>query len=174
MTLRAAADRQIEDDRRAVPQFSSARPRGSRDLNYSTNHVTLAARASSSERSPTAIGDRDASDLDRLAASLDALALCCCEPKVEKAGNGEGTEEAPVGEVVAMSIGPFMVPGVFEPEAIAAMGEAFEAACEVLQDAGQPEVVREFIAKRIIAAATFGERDPVRLRAAALAERQIR
>jgi hypothetical protein len=90
-----------------------------------------------------------------------------------EAGYGEGTEEAPVGEVVAMPIGPFMASGAFEPEAIAAMSEAFEAACEVLHEAGQPEVVREVIAKRIIAAARSGERDPLRLRAAALAERQI-
>jgi hypothetical protein len=72
-----------------------------------------------------------------------------------------------------MPIGPLMVPGAFEPEAIAAMSEAFEAACEVLREVGQPEAVREVIAKRIIVAATTGERDPVRLRAAALAERQI-
>jgi hypothetical protein len=53
------------------------------------------------------------------------------------------------------------------------MSEAFEAACEVLDDAGSPEVVREIIAGRIIAAARFGERDPVCLRVAALAGRQI-
>jgi len=62
---------------------------------------------------------------------------------------------------------------VFEPEVVAAMSEAFEAACEVLDDARQPEVIREIIAKRIVSAATIGERDPVRLLAAALAERQI-
>jgi hypothetical protein len=170
---RAAADRQIEDDRRAVRQFSSARPRGSRHLNYSTNHLTLAARASGSDRSPTDVGDRDASDLDRLAASLDALALCYCEPEMEEARYRNGTAVTLVGEVTAMPSGPFMVPGAFDPEAIAAMNEAFEAASEVLHEAGQPEVVREAIAKRIIAAATTGERDPVRLRAAALAEREI-
>jgi hypothetical protein len=170
MMSRAAADRQIEDDRRAVRQFSSARPRGSLHLNYSTNHLTLAARVSGSDRSPTDLGDRDASDLDRLAASLDALALCYCEPEMEEARYRNG---AAVGEVTAMPIGPFMVPGAFEPEAIAAMSEAFEAACEVLHEVGQPDVVREVIAKRIVAAATTGERDPVRLRAAALAERQI-
>ena len=135
--------------------------------------MTFPACASASERSPTAIGDRDASDLDRLAASLDALALCYCEPDVEEAGYGDGTWEEPTGEAVAMSTHSFMLPGAFEPEAVAAMSEAFEAACEVLQDAGEPEVVREIIAKRIVAAATVGERDPVRLRAAALAERQI-
>ena len=151
MTSRAAADRQIKDDRQAVPQIPSARPRGSRYLNYSTNHVTLPACASGSERSSTVIGDRGASDLDRLAASLDALALCYCEPDVEEAGYGDGTWEEPTGEAVAMSTHSFLLPGAFEPEAVAAMSEAFEAACEVLQDAGQPEVLREIIAKRIVA-----------------------
>ncbi len=47
--------------------------------------------------------------------------------------------------------------------------EAFEAACQELDDTGQPELVLEVIADRIIAAARGGERDPVRLRAAALA-----
>ena len=36
-------------------------------------------------------------------------------------------------------------------------------------DTGQPALVREIIAKRIIKAAKKGERDPVRLRAAGLA-----
>ena len=70
-----------------------------------------------------------------------------------------------------MSIQSFVKPGEFEPEAIAVMSEAFEAACKDLQDTGQPKVVLEVIAERIIAAARIGERDPVRLRAAALAER---
>ena len=43
------------------------------------------------------------------------------------------------------------------------MSEAYEAAL-----ASQPNVVREVIAGRIIAAAKLGERDPVRLREAAL------
>jgi hypothetical protein len=78
-----------------------------------------------------------------------------------------------VGEIVAMPVDSFVVPGVFEPETIAAMSEAFEAACEVIHEVSQPNVVREIIAGRIIAAARFGERDPVRLQAAALAGRQI-
>jgi len=57
----------------------------------------------------------------------------------------------------------FMQPGAFEPEAIAAMSEAFDAACE-----SQREAMRETIARRIIAAARFGERDPARLLEAAL------
>jgi hypothetical protein len=66
-----------------------------------------------------------------------------------------------------MSIRSFMQPGAFEPEAIAVMSEAFEAAIKELQDTG--DVMREVIAGRIIAAATLGERDPARLLVAALA-----
>jgi hypothetical protein len=49
------------------------------------------------------------------------------------------------------------------------MSEAFEGACKQLDDTGQPELVLEIIAGRIIAAARTGERDPVRLQRAALA-----
>jgi hypothetical protein len=66
-----------------------------------------------------------------------------------------------------MSIRLFIQPGAFEPEAIAVMSEAFEAAIKELQDTG--DVMREVTAQRIIAAATIGERDPVRLLAAPLA-----
>jgi len=44
------------------------------------------------------------------------------------------------------------------------MGEAFDAACRELHDRGQPEIVYEVIASRIIAAAKRGECDPIRLR----------
>jgi hypothetical protein len=47
------------------------------------------------------------------------------------------------------------------------MSEALEAALRQLQDTGK-NVVREVVAGRIIAAAKLGERDPVRLREAAL------
>jgi hypothetical protein len=67
-----------------------------------------------------------------------------------------------------MPVDPSLEHGVFEPEAIAAMGEAFEAACNHLHDAGKAELVRKLIAERIIAAASAGELDPARLRAAAL------
>ena len=68
-----------------------------------------------------------------------------------------------------MSIHSFIGSGALGPEAIAAMSEALEAAFKELHDSGQPEVVREVMAGRIIAAAKLGERDPVRLREAALA-----
>jgi len=59
--------------------------------------------------------------------------------------------------------------GVFDAEATAAMGEAFDAACEELHCTTQPEVIRELIATLIIAAASRGELDPVRLRMVAVA-----
>jgi hypothetical protein len=48
------------------------------------------------------------------------------------------------------------------------MGEAFDRACKKLHDTGQPPIVYEVIAKRIIDAAKAGERDLVRLRNAGL------
>jgi hypothetical protein len=71
-----------------------------------------------------------------------------------------------------MQIHFLMQPGAFEPEAIAAMSDALDAALKELQNLGrsdvQSDVVRETIAGRIIGAARLGERDPARLRAAAL------
>ena len=67
-----------------------------------------------------------------------------------------------------MSIRSLVRPGEFDPEAIAAMVEAFHAAYKALDDAGQPKIVLEIIAQRIIEAARCGERDPARLVKAAL------
>jgi hypothetical protein len=68
-----------------------------------------------------------------------------------------------------MPIYSFTRPGAFDPEAVAAMCEALDAAFEELRHAGPPEVVREIIATRIITAIRLGERDPARLLEAALA-----
>jgi hypothetical protein len=57
----------------------------------------------------------------------------------------------------------------FTPEAISVLGKAFDMALAALQDVGQPDVVREVIAKRILKAAQKGEHDPAALCAAALA-----
>ena len=76
------------------------------------------------------------------------------------------------GGLAAMQIHSLMQPGAFGPEAIAAMGDALDDALKELQYIGQSDVqseaVRETIAGRIIGAARLGERDPARLRAAAL------
>jgi hypothetical protein len=74
------------------------------------------------------------------------------------------------GGAAVMSMRLYVQPGAFGPEAIAAMSEAFDTACKAVHHAGQPsKAVREVLAQRIIAAATSGEHNPVRLRAAALA-----
>jgi hypothetical protein len=66
------------------------------------------------------------------------------------------------------SIVPFVPRVVFDDAATRIMGEAFDAACEEIRSAGQPFIVREIMAKRIIDAARAGERDVSRLRDAAL------
>jgi hypothetical protein len=57
---------------------------------------------------------------------------------------------------------------VFDDRVTQLMGEAFDNACRLLHDKGQPAIVYEVIAKRIIDAAKAGERDLVRLRNAGL------
>jgi hypothetical protein len=57
---------------------------------------------------------------------------------------------------------------VFDANATRAMGEAFDRACYTLHDLGQPDLVREIIARRIIEVACDGERDPNELCAQAL------
>src|SRR3954447_7439040 len=59
--------------------------------------------------------------------------------------------------------------GVFDDRVTRIMGEAFDRACKELHDKGQPEIVYEVIASRIIEAVKNGERDSVRLRNAGLA-----
>ena len=58
---------------------------------------------------------------------------------------------------------------VFDDHATNILGEAFDAARKELHDKGQPAIVYEVIAKRIIDAAKNGERDPVQLRNVGLA-----
>lgn len=67
-----------------------------------------------------------------------------------------------------MPVRSLIKPGVFEPETIAVMVQALEAACKELPDTSQPQIMREIIARRIVAAASTGELDPARLREAAL------
>lgn len=51
----------------------------------------------------------------------------------------------------------------FDDAATLAMGEAFDRACVSLRRFGSLITAREMVAKRIIAAARNGERDPIRL-----------
>ena len=72
------------------------------------------------------------------------------------------------GVVQTASILQFMPRGVFDDAATKVMGEAFDAACKALHDTGQPHVLYEVMARRIIAAARTGVRDVARLSEAAL------
>jgi hypothetical protein len=69
------------------------------------------------------------------------------------------------------SILPFIRKGgtVFDDHATQILGDAFDGACKELHDKGQPTIVYEVIAKRIIDAYKNGERDPVQLRNIGLA-----
>jgi hypothetical protein len=67
------------------------------------------------------------------------------------------------------SIIPFLGNHAFDEAATQLLGQVFDAACRELHDKGQPAIVREVIARRIIDAALLGERDPIRLREAGLA-----
>jgi hypothetical protein len=51
----------------------------------------------------------------------------------------------------------------FDPEATEAMMEAYDRACRSMHDWGQPVIIREIIAKRIIQLAARGEQDPDQL-----------
>jgi hypothetical protein len=74
------------------------------------------------------------------------------------------------GQSQVASILPFIrSQSDFDDRVTRILGDAFDAACEGLQDSGQPAVVYEVIARRIIDAAKKGERDPVRLREIGLA-----
>lgn len=68
------------------------------------------------------------------------------------------------------SIIPFIKPedGAFDDEVARNMGQAFNAAVQVLRSTAQPAVVYASIAARIIAAAGRGECDPMRLQQAGL------
>ena len=70
------------------------------------------------------------------------------------------------------SILSFIAKGAFDDASLRVMGQAFDAACKELRDDGQPLIVQEVIALRIIAAAHKGERNVTRLRDIALAALQ--
>jgi hypothetical protein len=79
------------------------------------------------------------------------------------------TRFADHGYAVA-SILPFVrkSDAVFDDRVTALLGEAFDAACRELHDKGQPSIVYELIATKIIEAAKKGERDLEKLRDAGL------
>jgi hypothetical protein len=61
---------------------------------------------------------------------------------------------------MSATIIPFLKDQSFDPELVQVMGRAFDGAAKNLHDRGQPALVRDIIAKRIIDIAKTGERDP--------------
>ena len=66
------------------------------------------------------------------------------------------------------SITPFLKDVAFDPESMRAMDLAFDQVCGQMRDRGQPSVVLEVLARRIVEIAETGERDPDRIAQRAL------
>jgi hypothetical protein len=64
----------------------------------------------------------------------------------------------------------FAIPGTsFDPDTASLLGRVFDDALSCLEGDGlQPDIVKEVVASRIITLASKGERNPSRLRRAAL------
>ena len=58
------------------------------------------------------------------------------------------------------SIDPFLPSTFIAADVLAIMRDAFERACKSLDEQGQPVLVQEVVASRIIRMARTGERDP--------------
>lgn len=63
---------------------------------------------------------------------------------------------------------PFLNGQSFGPELTKVMGDAYDLARKELHDRGQPLIVQEIIASRIIALARTGKRDPEQICSEAL------
>lgn len=63
----------------------------------------------------------------------------------------------------AVTIGPYLDGEVFDEELTHAMGVAFERACETLRLSDKDDPATRLLAKKVIEAATSGERDAERL-----------
>ena len=61
---------------------------------------------------------------------------------------------------MSATIVPFLRDNSFDPETTRVMGRAYDTVRATLHDTGQPAVVEEVIARRIIEIAKTGERDP--------------
>lgn len=74
-------------------------------------------------------------------------------------------------------VAEFEFPGTgvaWDPEVVAALTKAYHRATDQLRRDGYTDLVRDFIAKRILDSAQQGERDPERLCRSALAALGIR
>jgi hypothetical protein len=70
---------------------------------------------------------------------------------------------------MSASILPYLREASFDADAIRLMGDAFDIARRDMHDNGQPDMVLEIIAKRVIEITRSGERDPRHIAKLALA-----
>ena len=70
---------------------------------------------------------------------------------------------AGLGRVFVSAITPFLNGQSFAPDLTKIMSDAYDLARKELHDRGQPVIVLEIIASRIIALAKAGERDPAQI-----------
>ena len=74
----------------------------------------------------------------------------------------------PPASATMSSVVPLFKDSGFDDEATQILGIAYDIACRSLHPKGQPPVVQAALAKKIVEAAQYGERDPDRLAAIAL------
>jgi hypothetical protein len=67
------------------------------------------------------------------------------------------------GETAMSNITELSSNEYFDPDAVVAIADAYELACQTLQNIGELEVDREIIARGILLAAETGERDANKL-----------
>jgi hypothetical protein len=77
------------------------------------------------------------------------------------------------GWVMSVPVTSLLSEAAFDPEVIDIMASARAKTCKMLHDKGQPAVVQEVIARKIIAIARTGERNPDQLCERALSPRRI-
>ncbi|MGA6940160.1 MAG: hypothetical protein WB041_33010, partial [Pseudolabrys sp.] len=84
----------------------------------------------------------------------------CTAARLERLKDPQG----PVGSsVMGKIVRNLFYDTAFDPETVKALCDAYDRACTSLHDRGQPDIVNEVIAERIISLAKKGERDPDKL-----------
>lgn len=93
---------------------------------------------------------------------MQAIA-CFAFPSLDSLKGKAHAAPGRAGDSFVSNIIPFLNGQSFGPELTKIMGDAYDLARKELHDRGQPLIVQEIIASRIIALARTGARDPVQI-----------